>query len=470
MDKVGYAKLTNYEQIYRESNNPIPISCHIATTSDLSQEMTKQLFGNIKSLSFDLSANCACGKYVGNCYVGLLCPNCKTKVSSIFCRDLEYKGWIIIPKFLPRLLHPQIYMMLAKGLWLPSEFKSYQKRKKLTAMDWLLDPSLPIQNIWPELKNGFSYFYENFDAIMTYLFSLPKNKDKHDLKALIKKYHDRLWMDKIPVINEFLHLVTQFSDTGTKYQVDESSPLLYETFSSLCSIVNDSSMGKKLTSYGINRRMYGIQQEYVNYTIALIETKVIQKPGLLRKSVVSGRMHFTSRAVIVPTIHENAGDEITIPWEMFLVSYESIILNHLINRHGWKTIDAIKHIKQAVYQPGEPIVDMIIQNMFEEVRTQQKRKGFPCLINRNPSVKHGATQKVFIVEVTYDRVIGFPPTITAAPNADYDKSQGFFHEIWSIYSIPDVPIRMESKMKEKSSKSIGSRYESDIFYGTDRAA
>lgn len=427
MDKLGYPKLADFDEMYNRSSSPVNISCTIPFTSDYPQEMAKTLFGNVKSLTFEMHASCAFGCTKGNYHLGTICPKCGTEVTSIFKQELDHKGWITIPQHLPKLIHPQLFNILSRELHVPKEMKRYRNRKKLTMMDWLLDPTLPIVEFFPVLGNGYSYFNKHYRFVFEFLFSLPENAKNQDLWDLLIRYEHCLFINKIPVANEYLHLITQQSESSSKHQADACLSKIFKVYSSLVSLVKEQDLGKMLSEKNIDRRMFKIQQQYQEYPDALIYKKIISKTGLIRKNCISGRVHFTARAVIVPITDSNYGDEVYIPWEIAVVSLKSVIMNHLINRYGYSPFEASKIHSAAIKDVNHTLVDSILTVIIEECQ-QNGYKGWPLIINRNPSVRHGASQLAFMTKVVKHRCICISTLLINAPNADFDLpiSRGFY--------------------------------------------
>lgn len=417
LNKVGHPEITNYNDLYNSSSRPINISCNISVTSEYSQEMIKTLFGNIKTLTFDLTASCACGKLRGNFYIGSTCPHCKMEVSSIFCKDLEYKGWIIIPAFLPKIIHPQVFNMMKKYLYLPKEFKKYEKRKNLTMMDYLLDPTLPLQAIYPNLSSGLTYFNYNFDYVLKTLLDTPENRKQTELIEFLDKYYDHILVDKLPVANEYLHLITQQHENSSKYQVDSSSQNIFKVYSALCSLTHEQELGRLLSTRAIDRRMYKVQQLFQNYPDSLIDSKIIGKPGLIRRSCISGRMHYTARAVIIPITDSHYGDEVYFPWEIMVVAFKSLILNHLTKRHKYSLLSALSIYEASIKNKN----NLFIRSILETILFECPYKGWPVIMNRNPSVRHGASQLMFVTKILDGNCIAISNLNTASSNADFDK-------------------------------------------------
>lgn len=424
MNVVGCLKPVNYERLYNESSNPVRISCIVDSASNYTQEMAKNLFGTAKPMMFDMRATCPCRLYDGNFYIGVTCERCGHKLSSVFCRDLEYKGWIILPAMFPKLISPLFFAQVTSLLsYLPKEMKRYRGRT-LTIVDWLLDPSLPIKDFWPEMNNGMTYLNNNWHKVINFLISIqPKKKREFiipELVEVLSLYNDCIFLDKIPVINELLHLMTQNNEASTRYQVDESSPVLFEIYSSLCSLCEDEQMKKKITTRLIDRRFMKIQLKLVEYAETLLTEKIAKKGGLIRKSIISGRLHYTSRAVIVPLTEENFGDEFYMPWESMCVLFRSYIINHLVWQMDYPVMDALRLSYEMAYNPGHPIACMILDDLILAYRVRFKLKGIPCFGNRNPSTRLGNVWQGFITAYTVFNVIYTSTMTIYAPNADFD--------------------------------------------------
>lgn len=432
MDRIGHIRPTDYKELFESNPNATRISCSVSMTSESSSEMINTLFGNAKTLSFEVAAECFCGHCRGNNYIGKECPKCHFLVSSVFCRDLDYKGWIMIPSFLPGLIHPQIYEMIERHMKIPKGFATYKDRKGLTVMDWLLDPSLPINLVYPEIKqNGLANFEIFYEEIVAYLLTLPENQNNDEFKVYWKKYKDLTIIHQIPVLNEYLHLITHQQGT-TRYQVDDPCKHILKVFSSLVSIVKEKALQKNISSRFLNNRMYKIQKEFLEYPEALIRIKILGKQGAFRKNCISGRLNFTSRGVIVPITDMHYGDEVYFPWEIMMTAYKSFVLNHLVNRHGYDPCDAIILHSEAITQFGHPLFMLIFNTMIEECRPY---KGLPILINRNPTIRHGAIMLKFITRVTLTNCIYISGTDLAPSNSDFDKYMNHTVEIFILIQL-----------------------------------
>lgn len=456
---MGFLQPINFQELYNASNNPIRISCMVESASNYTQEMAKNLFGTAKPTMFDMRATCPCRRYDGNFYIGVVCENCGHTLSSIFCRDIEYKGWIVLPTMFPKLISPLFFVQVTSILnYLPKEMKKY-RGKTVTIVDWLLDPALPIKEFWPEMNNGMTYLTENWHKVINFLISIqPKKKREFiipDLMEMLATYDDCVFMDKIPVINELLHLMTQTNENSTRFQVDESSPLLFEIYSLLCSLCEYEQMRKKITTKLVDKRYMKIQLKLNQYAESLLTEKIAKKNGLLRKSVISGRLHFTARAVIIPLTDDNFGDEFYMPWETMCVLFKSFIVSYLVRRLNYSINDALRMSYELTYNENHPIGVMIFDELLLGYNTHYNLKGIPCDGNRNPSTRHGNVWMAFIVAVVEGKVIHISTMTIYAPNADFDgdhinviliKEVGRLHRYANLHPVLQLPSKSEPRI------------------------
>lgn len=375
-------------------------------------------------MSFDMRATCQCNKWEGNHYTGVVCDVCGHTVSPVYCKDISYKGWIILPKMFPKLIHPLFFEMVTKILnYLPAEMRRYEGRT-LTIADWLLNPALPIQKFWPQMGNGLTYLNAHLMDVVKFLIPLQPKKKRETiivgLNTLLEEYKDNLFIDKYPVINEFLHLMTQYNENSSKFQTDDTSPYLFEIYSALCSIVEDDNMGKRLTTKIVDRRFAKIQMKLIEYAKSLISDKAATKGGLIRKSVISGRLHFTGRGVIVPLTCDNYGDEIHVPWEIMCTSFRSYMVNYLRRVKKYKPMAALRKAIAATYNPEDPEIEEFFDYLMRMYREVYKVKGISTVVNRNPSVQQGACWLGFCTKITKDKTIYVSTMNIYAMNADFD--------------------------------------------------
>jgi len=171
---------------------------------------------------------------------------------------------------------------------------------------------------------------------------------------------------------------------------------------------------KALSSIFVDKKMYEVYQTYQMYIDAVLRVKISGKRGFVRKNIMAFRSHFSCRAVIVPITESHMGDELHLPWSIGIECMKLEILNLLINRKGMTLPDAYNKIWVAEYQHDDDIAE-ILATLIKEC----PYKGLPILFNRNPSLRLGNIQLLFVTKFkgAGDFTIGFSPTVLAAPNA-----------------------------------------------------
>jgi len=332
-------------------------------------------------------ASCECGNLNSEYYVGTICPKCNTKVVQSIINNIENEIWFEIPEVIDYVLHPRIYSVLS--YWLESKSnESY------------LNDILDVTRDLPEEfegyidGQGFNYLYRNFDYVMNFFLNIfPKTKIKSNnnlIKVFIEKHKEIMWCRKLPILSKYLQSVTkngyslQYADKSLKSLLKAVNQfLMYK----LTKIINSSNKQ-------IEKTLWKIYFNYNEYYKDIIINKLNPKRGYFRKNVFGSRLHFTSRAVAIPTVEVSMHDEICVSWKSGLNNFKFHIINILTNRFGLKVYVAYDKVMKAFYS-YDPIIDQIFQLLILESRF----KGFPVLINRNPSLLLSNILLNFIVKV-----------------------------------------------------------------------
>ena len=136
----------------------------------------------------------------------------------------------------------------------------------------------------------------------------------------------------------------------------------------------------------------------------IYKTTFAKKTGIFRKHVFGSRAHFSFRAVISSLTGEHRYDEIHIPWGIG-VSVFRIHLANKLKRRGF-TPNQTFQILSEYAQRYHPLLD----ELFEElIRETPGGRGLSCTQQRNPSLKRGSAQAVYITHVKKDPSI---PTVS----------------------------------------------------------
>ena len=179
---VAKLRLIDFDKIFREDPNAqvVPCGCdETGTINDSSTEMIKKILFQESDNNLNFIASCDCGNIKGNFALGSICPKCKSEVRTAFANEIRYLAWLEIPDFMPPLLHPAAYRILAK--WM-----GCAKRKK-KVLDLLLDVDSELPAPYAGvLGQGPDYFYKNFDDIIRLRTEAPKPKRMSSLRNSLR--------------------------------------------------------------------------------------------------------------------------------------------------------------------------------------------------------------------------------------------------------------------------------------------
>lgn len=456
----GHPRPLDYERAFQKTNKPKLIDCYIADGGeDLEDTINLTLFGPIGSDTFSLVAQCSCGYKTGHDDLDSLCPRCNTRVSTLWVEGSTYpfKRWIKLPSGI-KFFHTLLMYHLIRALPLPAIYLKYKRtgsnrEHRMTIVDWLLDVTTPLPDFLSDIPGrGMLYLIKNFDQVIQYLITKMKPHHAEEFVPFYERYKSRWLLDKIPIIAPELQSINYNQDNTAYALVDAVTPMFREVYSGLCSLVLAERLGTKLSAYNKNRRLYKLYKRYLEYNHTLLETKIIGKKKLIRQGIIGNRWHYSARTVSTPIVDMHYYDEIRIPWVIMVVVYKSFILAHLLNRYGYNLMEALnlwsiakvtmpssltdfhsEEVKQGVH-----LIKKIMEDILLEYRTHSKLKGGPCLINRNPSIRHLALQLVFVVGFVESKALHVSSMIFPRPNADADgdnMSLFFIREVGMVKEL-----------------------------------
>jgi hypothetical protein len=421
MSVLGLPKVTDFNLIFEQSQGKV-IPLDLFGNKEQAEVMIKYLFGDVREYSFTFVAKCACGRLNSNAFEGMVCNHCQTECQPAYYQNIDYQGWFVVPEVFPKLIVPIAYWVL--HYWL-------KKIGKVSVLEMLLNPAIPTE--FPELGQGLKNFHDNFDSIVAF-FQSQKKYYNPKIDEFLLRYRHQIFTDKIPVINDGLHVITNAAQGSGGRKTDNVSPILLELKTDLDSLFFDFYTKKRpLKQSQVDKRMFNVQQTWITYMEQLWDTKIFGKPGLFRKNVVSGRMHFTFRAVCVPITEIDFGDEAYLPAKIATVLYKTMIIQKLISR-GYSPVAA-----QLKYHLCKEIYDEEIEDILYELIEECPYKGLPVFIQRNPSLRQGAAVLVFITKIKYDDdTISVSDMYISGMNMDFDGDNGNGLSIREMQLVPDL--------------------------------
>ena len=274
-------------------------------SSEPSAKGTKEMYGIHSPLfgtdwlddnAFADRYSCDCGKMIGKVFKGRRCPDCGTKVEYVDV-NLRIFAYIVINDARFSIIQPLLYKELdvffgkANKTSILSQIIGFDKDMKLdgfyggtTDVDLSKNPFAGI---------GMIEFHERFDEIMDFFFRKKKNrKAQYDL---IMENKDKLFVTKIPVYSAVLREVFFSNEKFSYRKVDRCYNALY---GNVCRI-NDEHEIKTSNIAKLNNTLFRAQNN-LNQVFDSVFTSIHENEGLIRRSILGGRINNAARCVIVP--------------------------------------------------------------------------------------------------------------------------------------------------------------------------
>ena len=360
-------------------------------------------------------ASCECGYYEDNYYIGATCPVCKTLVVSplSFNREhLPHTTWISAPEIIPGFPHPTFYRTL--HAWL-------RYNRTDSYIDAILNPAKPLPAVLAGFVKGrgFKYFHDNFDYLVEQFFTITKRANSMHIRRLMEKYRHLAFVRYLPALSSVLHPITAADESAesSRRYTDKDSQFFLEAVHQLSYIEHNHKKIRRGDTLDI--KLFEAYRSYMEYLSKITDRRLSKKASLLRRHMFGARFHWSFRAVIVPLTGPHRYDEIHVPWQVGVNTLRVHLLGRLMKRHKMpmsKAYALIKHAGAAY----DPLIDQLMKEFIAE---SERGGGLPVPTNRNPSLRKGATQLIYITKIKTDladAAMGFSPLIVSAPNADYD--------------------------------------------------
>lgn len=356
---------------------------------------------------------------------------------SPFMQDKKPSVWLRPPDGVENFVVPRAWLILRKNL-------TY---KGTNVLKWLVDPLYrpPKEPTGPwlavaELKLNRSYntFVKNFDLIMEkwfgYLRSL-RNLDEKDyyFMEFVKMYRERLFVSALPIPNK-MAFVRETNSTGDY----GDTSVMTHAIDAVNTIASLRNVTGGLTPRKAENKTVKVIEDLAEFITRHDRENSSKKSGIYRKHFCGASMSFSARAIITSAQNTESmidvthrynidtgmkHDEIFIPWGMGLELFKVHITAKLIRR-GYSPMDI-----GELYAKHTRYHSPLLEEVMKEVISEHPLGKFPALIQRNPSLKRGSTQQVFIAGVKIDPLdnsFSISNLIITAMNADYKIHCSFF--------------------------------------------
>lgn len=380
---------------------------------DIFSKVTTQYYSD----KISMKPRCSCGAFMTRSALGELCPKCNTVVQSSIENDIQSVLWFRTPDTIVSLMSPMGYTMLRERfskqgweviLWLTDA--SYRPQVKMTTFMQKIVDHLPTAV--PGFDRGWNFFCTNFDAIISFLFTLKEFQVKKGeidyLYYLLQVNRDRFFCKFLPLPNRSM-FVYENTNMGIYRNAPTDKAIQY--ISLMMSI--DRSV-QPLSQKAKENRVAKLFIKLSDYLIEHIKNELSPKAGQIRRHDLATKNILACRAVITSITKPYDHEAIELPWGISVTMYRLHLVNKLMN-HGFshnKSIDLILSHVGCWHK----LLDTFLNELREEAPDQK----IWTTLQRNPSLKQGSLQLVYFGAFKRDpgdKTVGVPLPIVRAPNA-----------------------------------------------------
>ena len=415
--KIGVSvRIANQSKRFREAKRKILIN-----SFNLAKEEEQKRLSDVLSLHCEgdvLSSipQCDCGACTGAAMENLVCQVCNTPVKPLTERSLEPVAWMAPPEGVVAFINPQVWTILSKAMSISGVNLLEYYTNPLTSMP--VTPSRVLRKVI-ELKipQGMNYFHDNFDQIIDQLFEVGAlyhagtRKVRADLRRFIQENRHLIFTEALPIPSKMAFVTAK---TVTRTYADK---IITAAMDAVNTITATENSAKPLSLRTRQARAAKANMLMAQYHQDNIGTNLARKPGQIRKHVVGTRLHFTFRAVISSIPGPHRYDELWLPWALAVKAFDIHLTNKLWAR-GFSDSQAVTYLAEHTHQYSE-----LLDELFTEIIDEAPGPGYPCLLNRNPTLMRGSIQRMWITRIEKNPLINairMSVLSLRAPNADFD--------------------------------------------------
>lgn len=392
---------------------------------------------------------CECERLFGRYNDGEICPDCNTKVEVRYSNELLKRGWIDLHEF--KIIIPAMYQKL----------KSYFGRKRLEEIinidsNVFYDPN-KIDSANPFKGIGILELERRYVEILGFFKNITK---KPELFDILLKRKDITFSSKILVLTTALR--PAYISTKTR------SFSYHDVNKSFVTILTDLSLILKGKRTG--RKALEVLGNIQNCLIDIYHYSIMKIHGkmkLIRNNIISGRMWYSARMVIVSETSNLSIDCVRMSYKGFLGMFELEIINMMLRGYGnpefarFTTAECRIYLKKCKYST---VVDEYIMSIIDTLVHKRKDDGIWVIIGRNPSFDLGSIQCFKVADVFRDcskNILTIPHNSLVEFSGDYDG------DILNVFSPKEKCVIEAFKEGFKPSKLILDR--SGGYFNTNMA-
>lgn len=345
---------------------------------------------DISNSQNDSVASCECGALVGNYYDGVLCRICRTTCQLNLFSEIRNDGWLAVPSSIKGILNPQVFRILDN--WIGNNKKKQSILKSILDMHCIKEP-IPNTPFFSGM--GFNWFYDNFDTIInTFLYNHPsksKKKLSNSINAFLKQTGDAIWCHYLPVLSKFIQPITRMNE-DVRYADPDIRDLMKSIFTLRSVLLAERTM--RFSVDHIDRNFFRVYSSFLIYLKNIQYLRLPRKESVFRKHVFGSRSHCSGRTVAIPIVDPHDSDEIYLPWKIGVTMYRYHIISVLRKRYNIPKLKAYNRTVQAIN-----IYDFEIDKIMQGLIRDCPYKGLPILVNRNPSLRLGSIQLMYVTKI-----------------------------------------------------------------------
>lgn len=429
-----FLELVNHEELYMRMRDSIIFANDLEVdTKEGVEKLNNLLYKRYEGDSLNVLPSCDCGAVTGGYNIGVRCSNCNTECLPSMERPLESMIWLKTPEGVDTLINPAAWTILSNQM----------TSNGFNFLEWLCNPSYkpPTNKFPPKLQRyeqlniprGLNSFYQNFDVIMNEAFRLRLIKEQgpllNDVKTWVAQNRDKIFTRYLPMPSKLGFVVE--SATTVSY-ADKTITLAIDALRTIVSVENSVT---PLNLYRRQIRAVKAISKLAEYYKTFVNKTLGSKPGIFRRHVFGGRLHFSARAVISSISVPHSYDEVHLPWSLALQLLRLHVISKLRKRINPMTGRRFSAIEMDILLRDSALqYNALLDEIFQEIIRESPNGGIPCTFGRNPTLARGSIQVLFITKVKTeinDTTISWSLLVLTAANADFDGDE------MNIWLIPD---------------------------------
>lgn len=368
-----FQKIVDFDKLITTLREPPVIINDLNNDSQEDKEYIKSIIcTRYNTDMFSLLPSCQCGHTKGEFASGITCPECGTLVKSDVESSIEPNVWFRRPAGVHKLISPIILIML----------KNKFKKSGFNIIQWIIDGGYSPKVRQPDvidkiqkmgIQRGYNYFVDNFDSILSSLFSIrefTKQPDTPALKELLELNRNKIFFDYIPLPNKSL-MIIENTNVGTYIDnsILDALDICY-TITSIDKHFYDQTQRVKENRTG--KALCRLADFYEGY----YKKSISPKQGQFRRHIYGSRTNFAFRAVISSITNSHDFDKIYVPWGVGLTAFKFHVLNKLLKKG--MDLNSATGLLLGHIEKYHPELDNILKELIAEAPN-----GITCIIQRN---------------------------------------------------------------------------------------